>query len=322
MKQEEIRLKDEIGKIDEAVVAHRQKLYTDYPDLFFPKFLKSMENPTVPDAPEGAGENWAFYYYRQHFFDNFDFSDGRLLRSPALWNKVNTYMEQLTIKTPDSVSASIDYIVENARANDESFEYLVAKLLNTYGVESKIMGMDAVYVHMVEQYYLSGDAWWADSALIEKMKERARALSPNLVGEPAPDFYAYDMNNAQKNLYSVDAEYTILYFWDYDCGHCKEVTPKLSKIYPQYADKGVKVFAVSINGDVEIWKEKLREYGLGNAINVQDHRRQSGFDQQYDILSTPRIFILDKDKIIRYKQISVDQVEEILDQELGLNEDS
>ncbi|MDX2248268.1 MAG: DUF5106 domain-containing protein [Bacteroidia bacterium] len=306
----------QIRQVDTLVMNHRQKLFTENPDLFFTKFLLSMENPQVPPAPAGADENYAFYYYRKHFFDKVDLSDGRLLRSPSLWNRVHQYMDKLTVKHPDSIIQSIDYILNMARQNDDNFEYLVAKLLNTWGVESKLMGMDAVYVHMVERYYLSGDAWWADSALLNKMIERATALSPNLIGRPAPNFAAFDLNGNALPLYDVEAEFTILYFWDYDCGHCKKITPELSKIYPKYLNKGVKVFAVSINGDVEVWKKKLVEYGLGQAINVQDHRRQSGFDRMYDVLSTPRIFILDKNKVIRYKQIAVEQVEEILEEEL------
>ncbi|MEZ4826218.1 MAG: redoxin domain-containing protein [Bacteroidia bacterium] len=309
-------LESQIRQVDTLVLNHRQKLYAENPNLFFTSFLQSMENPVVPPAPAGADENYGFYYYRKHFFDKVDFSDGRLLRSPSLWNRVDQYMDKLTVKHPDSINQSIDYILNLARKNDDNFEYLVAKLLNTWGVESKLMGMDAVYVHMVEKYYLSGDAWWADSALLAKMVERATALSPNLIGQPAPNFAAFDLNGNPLPLYDVDAKLTILYFWDYDCGHCKKITPELAKIYPKYLNKGVKVFAVSINGDVEVWKKKLAEYGLDKAINVQDHRRQSGFDRMYDVLSTPRIFILDKDKVIRYKQISVEQVAEILDHEL------
>jgi hypothetical protein len=90
----------------------------------------------------------------------------------------------------------------------------------------------------------------------------------------------------------------------------------LTAIYPKYKDKGVALFALSINGDVDIWKEKIKEYKLQGAINVQDHRRQSGFDGMYDIRSTPRIFLLDENKKILYKQFAVEDLEGILDHEL------
>lgn len=313
-------LRTQLAEIDTAVLDHRNRIFEENPHLFYTKFLTTMKNPTVPDAPEGSPEFWSFYYYRNHFFDEVDFSDDRLLRTTALYSKINTYMDQLIPKQPDSVIQAIDMIIEKARINDDVFQYVVSKMLNTYGVESKIMGMDAVYVHMVERYYISGDVWWSDSTLLNKMIERATALSPNLVGRPAPDFIVPDMDGVQRRLTDLPGDYIILYFWDYDCGHCKTVTPILAETYKKYQDKGVTLFTVSINGTVEDWKPKIAEYGFTGGIHTADPYRRSGFDRMYDLQSTPRVFILDKDKIIRYKQIAVEQIEEILDKELGLDE--
>lgn len=309
-------VRNQMAEVDSTVMRQRRKLNQEHGEKFYPKFLKAMARVQVPDAPEGADQNWQFYYYRGHFWDDIDFADGRMLRSVVLGNKVKEYIDQLTVKHPDSINKSIDVVLSKAKANDDTFQYFLAYLLNTYGIENKQMGMDAVFVHIAEKYYLSGEAWWADSAQLAKMEERALALSPNLIGRPAPDFTVFDENNQRRSLYSVKSPYTILYFWDYDCGHCKTVTPKLSAIYPKYKDKGVALFALSINGDIDIWKEKVKEYGLTGAINVQDHRRQSGFDGMYDIRSTPRIFLLDENKKILYKQFAVEDLEGILDHEL------
>ncbi|MEL6251743.1 MAG: DUF5106 domain-containing protein [Bacteroidota bacterium] len=314
-------LKTQMAEIDSTVMRHRRKLNAEHGEKFYPKFLKAMARVQVPEAPEGADESWQFYYYRGHFWDDIDFSDGRMLRSVVLGNKVKEYMDNLTPKHPDSVNKSIDLILGMAKENDDAFQYFVAHLLNTYGIENKQMGMDAVFVHVVERYYLSGAAWWADSAQLANMEERALALSPNLIGRKAPDFTASDENNQARSLYSVNSPYTILYFWDYDCGHCKTVTPKLAEIWPKYKDKGVALYALSINGDIGIWKEKIEEYNLTGAINVQDHRRQSGFDGMYDIRSTPRIFLLDQDKKILYKQFAVEDLEGILEHEFEKEEE-
>ncbi|MEO0469705.1 MAG: TlpA disulfide reductase family protein, partial [Bacteroidota bacterium] len=122
----------------------------------------------------------------------------------------------------------------------------------------------------------------------------------------------------QTPIHSVPGEYVLLYFWDYNCGHCKKVTPRLAESFKQYKDKGVTLVTVSINGDVDVWKEKLKDYDLEGAINLQDHKRQSGFDRLYDIRSTPRLFILDKDRKILAKQISVETMEDLLNYELGI----
>ena len=317
----------EMAEIDSTVARHRRKLFTDHPDLFYTKFLQAMVPPVIPETPPAGydaasdpNNYWRMYYYRKHFFDNIDFSDDRFMRSVLLGNKVKEYMDRLTVKYPDSINKSIDVIVKKARSSDMAFQYFVPWLMNTYGIENKQMGMDAVFVHMAEKYYLSREAWWADSAMLAKMEERALALSPNLVGRPAPDFTATDVDGKPRSLHSMPGKLTILYFWDYDCGHCKTVTPKVTAIYPKYKDMGVSLFAVSINGDVEVWKEKLKEYNLQTAVNVQDHARSSGFDGMYDVRSTPRIFVLDENKVIRYKQIGVEDLEGVLRHELGLEE--
>ena len=319
--EEAKRLKAQLEGINTSVQEQRKKMMEKYPDHFYTAVLKAMEDVQIPEEIRSSGDQTViFYYYRDHFFDKIDFSDGRLLRTPILHNKVNTYLEQLTVKHPDSIAVSADHVIDKARENDDVFQYFVVNILNKYA-QSKIMGMDAMYVHMVEKYYMSGEAWWADSAQVATMIERALAISPTLVGRIAPNFRAQDTEGNWQHVHGIQGKYTILYFWDYDCGHCKKVTPVLAEAYKDYMDKDVSLFAVSINGDVEEWKEKVKEYGLDKGINAQDHMRQSGFDKMYDIRSTPRIFILDENKKIIAKHIGVDQVKEILDRELDLKKE-
>lgn len=312
------QIQSEIARINEEVQAQRLSLAQNHPDLLYSKVIQAMKEPEIPAEIEAEGQEAVFAYYRNAYLEEVDFQDPRLVRTPVLYNKINTYLERLTYKVPDSVIVAIDNIVDRSRGNDEVFQFLVITLLNKYA-ESKIMGMDAVYVHMVEKYYMSGDAFWADEETIEKMSERALAISPTIIGKLAPNFRVQDIDGNWQHLHGVPGQYTILYFWDYDCGHCKKVTPQLAELHQDYIEHDVSFFSVSINGDVDVWKEKVEEYGLQNAINVQDHRRQSGFDGMYDVRSTPRIFILDADKKIIAKQISVDQVAEILNHELGLD---
>lgn len=310
-------LEAQLAELDTTVVRHRRQITQQYRDWFYGKFLYTMKNPEIP--PSITDREQQYYYYKSHFFDNVDLTDERLLRSVALHEKVFTYLDQLTPRDPDSINASIDRIVDVAEQNDEVFKYLVPTILNKY-IESKMMGYDGVYVHMVEKYYLSGKAFWVDGETLEKMEERALALSPNLIGRQAPDFAAESLTGQTKSLHSMPGDWTILYFWDYDCSHCKKVTPELARMYDQFKDKGVSLFTVNINGTQERWREQIANYGFTGGTHTSDPRRSSGFDALYDIRSTPRVFILDENKVIRYKSLSVEQIEGVLNHELGLDE--
>ncbi|MEM7655837.1 MAG: DUF5106 domain-containing protein [Bacteroidota bacterium] len=311
---------EELTELNETVMAERKGLMAKYPGKLAPVILTGTDVPEVPDAPEGAPEDWAFRYYRAHYFDKLDLSDDRLTRTPIMKPKVDEFLDKLTLQDPDTVIAAVDEIIETARPNDEAFKYYVSYLLNKYAEKAnKIMGMDAVYLHIVEKYYASNQAWWIDPDALEKIITKAEELSPIIIGRPGQDFTVTDMNGIQQSVYGVDADWLILYFWDYDCGRCKKVTPELASVFPAYRDKGVQLFTVNINGSEDVWKSKLAEYGLDEAggIHTSDAYRRSGFDAKYNINSTPKLFILDKDKVIRYKWIGVDQLKEILDRELN-----
>ncbi|MEM6264101.1 MAG: redoxin domain-containing protein [Bacteroidota bacterium] len=306
---------EQLKQLSDEMNQSRVELTQKYPSFLYAKVITTMRDPEVPENPDPKDSTFAYRYTKAHYLDNIDFSDDRILRTPVFHNKIMFYMDRLTYQMPDSLNKSADDILARARANDDVFQYCAITLLNKYA-KSKIMGQDAVYVHIVQNVYLTGDAFWSDDEQTKKIIERASALAPTLLNQQAHPITMEDPNGQQQSLYSIQAPYTILYFWDYDCGHCKKVTPKLAEGYPKYQKQGVALYAVSINGDIDTWKEKIKDYGIDIGTNVQDHARATGFDAYYDLRSTPRIFLLDKSKKIVAKQIDVEQLWDLLDRGL------
>jgi peroxiredoxin len=259
-----------------------------------------------------------FFYYRDHYFDLFDLSDERLLRSPVYHNKVNFFLKNLVVQYPDSVIPYADFLVQRASGNKETFKYMVWYLTNNYET-SNIMGHDAVFVHLVKNYYTKEKAFWTDDATLYKIQDRARILEPILIGKKAKNLMLTDSSGKFQALYSVNASFTILYFWDPDCGHCKKATPKVKAYFDRVRSRGVQVFAVCTEVEMDKWKKFIQEHNL-DWINVADPKTQNNFRQEFDILTTPQIFILDKDKKIIAKKIDEDNMEKILDRELEMYE--
>jgi thiol-disulfide isomerase/thioredoxin len=119
----------------------------------------------------------------------------------------------------------------------------------------------------------------------------------------------------------VDADYTVIYIWDPDCGHCKKENPKVVEFNERFLDKGVKVFAVGNPYENEEWIEYLREHPeMGNLINVSDSPKHPDyFRTYYDVHSTPVTLLLDKDKKIIAKKVGIEQLEQILEREMEKN---
>ncbi len=310
------RLQGELMDIGEEIKSYQKTLILNNSGTFVSRLVNAMQKPEIPDPPkndqgEVADKAWQFYYYKKHFFDNLNLADSALLRSPVYQPKVDEYMDKLTFQHPDSISASADFLLSKAESSREAFRYLLVKLTNKYET-SNIMGMERVFVNMAEKYYLTGKAFWADSALVAKFDQRVKELKPNLVGNIAPEMQLVDTLMKPVRLSGVKNRFTILYFYDPDCGHCKKVTPVLYELYnSKLKGKDVAVWAACIATDVKKWKNFIRTNHL-NWINVADPYLHDNFRAEYDIKTTPTIYILDSKKEIIAKRLGVEQIEDFI----------
>jgi peroxiredoxin len=311
-------VQDKMSVIDTEVKAYKNNFIKNNPNTFVAKLFKAMEEPEIPEAPILANgrkdSTFAYRYYKSHYFDNFDLTDDRLLRSPIFHNKIKQYMEKLTPQMPDSINVSADYLVERARPNQEVFKYLVYWLTYTYE-SSKIMGMDAVFVHMVDKYYVTKQAFWVDSTQQYKITKRGSELKPLLIGKKAPMINMPDSTGKYISLYDVKSKYTVVVFWDHDCGHCKKEMPKLYEAYNKTLKaKGVQVYAIETEDQPEEWKKFIRNNNF-HWINVmeKDDYKRAVTKKIYDIYSTPVIYLLDENKIIKAKRIESEQLDGLID---------
>ena len=328
--------KKELDLLNEEVLDYISKVITDYQGTFFGKFVLSLQEVEVPDPPKDEKGNiidssFQYRYYKNHYWDNFDPSDVRLLRTPFYEQKLMTYIEKVIYQIPDSLIREVDVLIEKSRTDPQLFRFMLITLFNYYA-KSQIMGMDAVYIHIAEKYYIP-EATWSDQEFIDKLKDRVEKSKPTLIGQTARNiqlvnltsdhFIAASEDEELKknpylgtffNLHDVTAEYIILFFWEADCGHCKTATPELYQVYQHLKDKNVKVVAVNLLGGEEgkvKWINFVNEHGLYDWINCWNPY-DFEFKKIYDIATTPALFVLDKDKKILAKRISPEQAEQII----------
>lgn len=314
-------------KADQDVRDYIDQLSKNFPDhSFVAKFAQLTLSPKIPDfskeIPESTPDREikiqkkSYLYNKDHYFDHVNFTDDRYMRTPILKNKLDHFFENILIQTPDSVIKESVKLIEAARPNKNFFQYITQYTLNS-AVQSKIMGMDAAFVSLAKRYYLSGQATWADTTLMKKIKERVIKLQYNLIGQPAQDLTMETAEGEFARLSEVEAPLTILYFWEPDCGHCKKVTPRLKKdVYDKYKNKGLQVFAVCTQDQKEMWQNAIDEYDLHDFINCYDPHYQTNFRISYDIYSTPTIYLLDKNKKIIAKRLDIDTLIKFIDHEL------
>jgi peroxiredoxin len=314
--KEKTKLEEKRNKIDERVKNYQDKMIKDYPDMLSTAIIKANVPIDLPEF-EGAEDeirlkNWQ--HTKEHFFDNIDLADPYMLRTPFLFQKVDYYVNKLQVQHPDSISMAIDRVLKLMEPAEETFKFYLIHFLNEYA-KSNIVGMDAVYVHMVNNYYAKGRAPWTEEDQLKKIIDNANALEPLLIGKVAPNIKLEKRNGDPVELHDIESDITILYFWRYDCGHCKKSTPDMKKFYDQYKDKGVTLVAVCAKFTDELpgcW-EYVDKNEIDNWMHLIDTYHRSRYMKVYNIKSTPQLYVLDKDKTILSKRIGAEQLEEVVD---------
>lgn len=266
----------------------------------------------IEDEKERGVARW--WYNKQHYFDFVDLKDDRLLYTPFLYKKINDFIDNLTSPAPDSINASLKFILDKMDPESDMFRAYLSTYLTKYAT-SKIVGYDAVYVFLAEEYYEKGYAYWVDEEKLAKIVDEAKKMKPTLMGKLAPDIILQDKEGKKMSLHEFESEYTILLFWAPDCGHCKKSMPDIIEFYNKFKDKGVEILGICTKfyKDAESCWEFVEEKEIDIWLNTMDPYHQSRYKILYNINSTPQIFILDKDKNILVKRIGSEQLEEVME---------
>lgn len=341
MQQKIMQLDADVKKFDADFMEQTKGTFIH--DLFN---LKTEKTTTViPLAPNGRPDSlYQYYYYKNHFFDGVNFKDDRIARTPYFDDRIKRYFD-LLVNNPDTVIKEIDLILARCDDNSLVFNVLLSHLTYKYE-QSKIVGFDKVFLHLVDTYILTGRAkgLYSDET-VKTLKERSVIMNPLLEGKKVNDLYMIDTVYARqvlnmgfdttsssnsvtnlylknkevlatmfKTLYQVDAKYTVLLFWSADCGHCQKEVPKLHKTLKELKGKvNVKVFAVQTKDDqYEAWRKFLIDNKITDFINVFDPVHINDVKTKFDVTSTPLIYILDKDKKIIAKKIASEYVGDLI----------
>ncbi|MCF6361172.1 MAG: thioredoxin family protein, partial [Cyclobacteriaceae bacterium] len=177
-------------------------------------------------------------------------------------------------------------------------------------------------VHIIENYYLTGQADdWTNKETLDKLKKRVAMIKPNFLGNNAPQLVLWDTLGNEINLRDIEAKFTVLYFYDPDCGHCKKSTPILYEAYPELVAKGVEILGICTGTNEKKWKDFIINDDLG-WINLADLESKTNVRYFYDIRTTPTVYILDKDKKIVLKKIDTLDVPDVIDMLLKQQEGS
>jgi peroxiredoxin len=176
------------------------------------------------------------------------------------------------------------------------------------------MGLDEVFVGLYDKYVASGEMdFWVNDKLKKNLKEYADRVRLSMLGNTAPDLIMKGVDGQIHSMYSLKNKYVIVLFFGPDCGHCRKELPKLVEFYNKNKAKfNLEVFGVSTDSSMTKLKKYIEEMKLP-WINVDFYYSAVGFYQQlYDAVTTPALYLLDDKKKIIGKKIPFEHLEDFL----------
>lgn len=325
-KEDSLAIQKQITAGNKELQNYRENIIKTQPGSMLATFFNAMKKPDAPEMPKKADGSldsvYPYRYVQEHFWDDVEFNDDRLVRTPFFEPKLDEYFKYYVVPDADSIIDKVKYMLLYARDAKEMYKYLLAKFTNKY-INPEIMGQDKVFVYLFENHYLKGDTTILTDKDKKTVMDRGWSLIANQIGEPAPLLNLVTPEGKPSNLYDVKAPYTFVVFWDPNCGHCKETVPRIDSIYQaKWKALGMKIYAVNVDESaIKAWKDFISAHKLEAWMHAYQTKAQKdeeaaagkpNFRQLYDVFKTPTLYLLDDQKRIIAKNLDVLGFDEVL----------
>lgn len=198
--------------------------------------------------------------------------------------KLEEYLNAIEILPIEEKITETDTLISVCR--DSSIRQVVAEIVFEHYRWSKLMGDEAVAVHVADKWGLGGEA--ASFAAINRL---------SLIGMKAPSLAPVvpDFGGGIK---------TVLYFYDTDCSTCRKMTSELVSFMGSIA---VDFVAFYVGNDKESWSRYIAENFPQDfpVRHYMDAERKSDFAVKYGVDGTPRLFLIDENGVVQGRRLDV-----------------
>ena len=184
-----------------------------------PQHPQDFKLPHIPAAlttPEARAD-----YLAAHYWDNFDFRDTTLISRPEITEQAFAdFIDLLTAAPISAADSALVRMMEASTANSAMFAHfteLSEKYL--YDPNSPLRN-EELYIPVLQ--YLT-DSPHLDSLSKLRPRYQLELALKNRPGDIAADFYYTSESGKRSRMRQIEADYTILFFNNPDCGDCNRV---------------------------------------------------------------------------------------------------
>ncbi|MFT5861261.1 MAG: thiol-disulfide isomerase/thioredoxin [Flavobacteriaceae bacterium] len=303
-------------EVESMITEHeelRSKFIADFAGTLFAYILTASEKPKVPKAPADSGEDWTYRWYKNHYWDNIDFSDGRIANTPVFSRKLEYYFEKMIVQDPDSINLEVNAILETVQAEKLLFKQTFNILYKKYN-ESRILCVDKVFVNLALNWYTKDLAYWATDDQISSIRRSGEIVAKFACDEEVQIVDFNDENGEPFNLAEPHNGYRVLYFWKENCPECDGFAKSLSQLQIVYGENNLEVLGLYTNYDSAEWLTMIAaaDNSFTELIPAEIGDVKDRVQNVYNLKSAPYLILLDTENKIVLKGFNPEQLEYFL----------
>lgn len=232
---------------------------------------------------------------------------------PELGAKLDQYFLALSGESAAVQSEECDFLIETCQ-DSLVRQYTALKIYDHY-LKSRIMGDDAVAVHVARKWFLSGSVPMKTEEDLFHARLFVQFNESSLIGLPAPVLTLFAPDSSRMRIpVQKEGQYSVLYFYDTGCSTCKRETPLLQALAEQgrYPVTYYAVYTGASAADWSQWRE-----GKDCFTHLWDPEVNSNWQMLYGVLQTPKLFLVNPDGVIVGRGLDSGALELLLKRELG-----
>lgn len=207
----------------------------------------------------------------------------------ALGARLEEYFAALAGESAQVQNAECDFLIESSQ-DSLVRQYVALKIYDHY-LQSKIMGDEAVAVHVAEKWFLSGAVPMHSDGDLLNARVYVMFNQNSLIGLPAPVITLRDTTGHNVPIPAAGG-YSVLYFYDTSCSTCRLETPRLRQLMEDDL-LPLTVYAINVGDMADAW-DRYRG-NLPGAVHLWDPEHESDWQIQYGVLQTPWMFLIGPD---------------------------
>lgn len=233
-------------------------------------------------------------------------------RYEKLDSLMDVYVRSIRTESEEAKSGEADYMI--GAAADSATRQHIALWLFDYYKESRVMGEEAVAIHIYDRWFADGTVPMRSEFDAMDAKLFADFNRNSLIGMQAPEICLRKPCGGTATIPS-GGRAAMLWFFDTACGKCRVEAEVLPSVLEQDTQVSVTFYAVYAGQDRKSWRQFRRSFKVKNPlvriVHLWDPEIDSDYLRLYGVISTPRLYMVSSRGEIIGRRLEVENLPEM-----------